>query len=232
MPLAPSCSTLAFVQPEKETDMIRSAICAAFSVALISSGAALLVSAQTRPQSQATLAPGDRPIAGVSVENAAPIVAKVAAIDASGETVTLTFADGSTATQKISGSLMKNLGQFKVGDTVIVTYRERKTFIAYEPNARQLPPEKFAAAVMVRDPQLSVGVGAAKKVQNYYVVGTNPAAKTLSVVDVNGGPVRTFTVNDTVAQTDLPLLKPGYRLSVADTEAFVIAIDRQAPQRT
>jgi hypothetical protein len=201
--------------------MIRSAIYTAFTVALIVSGAAL-VSAQ---------APGDRPIVGVSLENSAPIVAKVAAIDPSGETVTLTFADGSTATQRVSNAV-KKLGQLKVGDTVIVSYKERMTFIAYEPNAEQPLGEQFGAAVIVRDPQQAVGAAAAKKVRNYYVVEVNPAAKTLALVDSNGGSVRTVSVNDTVAQTELPLVKPGYKLTVVDLQALIVAIDRQAPQPT
>jgi hypothetical protein len=200
----------------EETRMIRLAAYAAFVAALMTSGAAL-VSAQV---------PGNQPIVGISLTSSTPVVAKVAGIDPSGETVTLVSADGTTVTRKVS-SLVKNLGQLKVGDTVIVSYKQRLSFVVSEPNAKTPPSDKVVAAVAVSDPQQTVGAAAAQNVRNFYVVAANPAAKTISAVDSNGGEVRTFSVSDEVAQAELPLMKPGYKLTVIDAQAMVAAIEKQ-----
>jgi hypothetical protein len=196
--------------------MIRLAAYAAFVAALMTSGAPL-VSAQV---------PGNKPIVGVSLTSSTPVVAKVAGIDPNGETVTLVSADGTTVTRKVS-SLVKNLGQLKVGDTVIVSYKQRLSFVVSEPNAKTPPSDKVVAAVAVSDPQQTVGAAAAQNVRNFYVVAANPAAKTISAVDSNGGEVRTFSVSDEVAQAELPLMKPGYKLTVIDAQAMVAAIEKQ-----
>ena len=196
--------------------MIRLAAYAAFIVALMTSGAAL-VSAQV---------PGNKPIVGISLTSSMPVVAKVAGIDPNGETVTLVSADGTALTRKVS-SLVKNLGQLKVGDTVIVSYKQRLSFVVSEPNAQTPPSDKVVEAVAVQDPQQTVGAAAAQNVRNFYVVATNPAAKTVLVVDANGGDVRTFSVSDEVAQAELPLIKPGYKLTVIDAQTMVAAIEKQ-----
>jgi len=196
--------------------MIRLAANAAFIVALMASGAAL-VSAQV---------PGNKPIVGISLTSSMPVVAKVAGIDPNGETVTLVSADGTALTRKVS-SLVKNLGQLKVGDTVIVSYKQRLSFVVSEPNAQTPPSDKVVEAVAVQDPQQTVGAAAAQNVRNFYVVATNPAAKTVLVVDANGGDVRTFSVSDEVAQAELPLIKPGYKLTVIDAQTMVAAIEKQ-----
>ena len=86
---------------------------------------------------------------------------------------------------------------------------------------------EVVAAVAVRDPQQAVGAAAAQNVRNFYVVAADPAAKTVSVVDSNGGEVRTFSVSDAVAQAELPLMRPGYKLTVIDVQAMVVAIEKQ-----
>jgi hypothetical protein len=197
--------------------MIRLATYAAFIAALATSGATL-VSAQV---------PGNQPLVGVSLESTTPIVAKVAGIDPNGDTVTLALSDGTTVTRKVS-SVVRNLGQLKPGDMVAVTYKERLTFIASEPNAEPPTGPQVMAAVAVHHPQGTVGAAAAQNVRNYYVIAADPTAKTISVVDSNGGAVRTFTVSDAVAQAQLPLLKPGYKLTVIDLQAVVGAIEKTA----
>jgi hypothetical protein len=197
--------------------MMRRTVYAALVAALATSGPAL-VSSQV---------PGDRPVVGISLESSQPIVAKVAALDPTGETVTLVSADGTTATRRIS-SLVQNLGRLKVGDTVAVLYKERLTFVASEPAAQTPPGQAMMAALSVRDPGGAVGAAAAKAVRNYYVVAIDPAAKTISIVDANGGAVRTFSVADKVAQAQLPRLRPGYKLTVIDSQAVVAAIEKQA----
>ena len=195
--------------------MIKLVTYAAFIVALMASGAAP-ASAQV---------PGDQPIVGISLESSTPIVATVAGADPSGGTVTLILANGTTETRKVSS--LVNLSQLKVGDVVNVTYKERLTFIVSEPNAKTPPGYEAVAEVAVEHPRWTIGAAAARDVRNFYVVAANPAAKTISMVDPNGGEVHTFSVTDAVAQAQLPRIKPGYKLTVIDLQAVIGAIEKK-----
>jgi hypothetical protein len=198
--------------------MIRLTTYAAFVAALIASGAAPAL-AQV---------PGDRPLVGVSLESTTPIAAVVAGIDPKGETVTLVFPGGTTSIQKVSSGSLQNLRQLKVGEVVNVTYKERLTFIVSEPNAKRPPPQEAVAASVAYHPQKEFRALAAQDVRNFYVISADPAAKTLSVVDSNGGAVRTLSVDDPYAQAQLPLMQPGYKLTVIGVQAVVVAIDKRA----
>ena len=195
--------------------MIKLATYAAFIAALMASGAAP-ASAQV---------PGNQPIVGISLESSTPVLAKVAGVDPSGGTVTLMLADGTTETRKVSS--LVNLSQLKVGDVVNATYKERLTFIASEPNAKTPPGYEAVAEVAVEHPRWTIGAAAARDVRNFYVVAANPAAKTISMVDPNGGEVHTFSVTDAVAQAQLPRIKPGYKLTVIDLQAVIGAIEKK-----
>jgi hypothetical protein len=197
--------------------MIKLAICAALAVALVTSGAASV-------QAQA---PGDKPISGITLESSMPIVATVVGIDPNGETVTLVLPGGTTTTQKV-GSSVQNLRRLKIGEVVTVTYKERLTVIASEPNAQTPPPQEAVAAIKAYEPRAEFGALAAQDVRNFYVVSADPAARKISVVDPNGGAVRTLTVDDTVAQAQLPLLQQGYKLTVIGVQAVIVAIEKRA----
>jgi hypothetical protein len=170
--------------------------------------------------------PGDQPIVGISLESTQPIVAKVVALDPAGQTVTLASADGTTQTRRLD-SLVPDLGRLKVGDTVLVWYKERLSFVASEPNAATPPAQALRAGVAVHEPAVAVGAVTARAIRNYYVVGVDPAARTISIVDADGGAVRTFSVTDEVAQAQLPRIRPGYKLTVIGSHIVVAAIEKQ-----
>ena len=121
------------------------------SAALI---AALLIPVPTLAQ-----APGDRPIAGLSLETTQPIIAKVAAIDQANRTVTLVAPDGTTASRHVS-SLVKNLGDVRVGDTVAVLYKEGLTFVASGPNAPTPPGEAKMEGLAMQASDVTLGAAA------------------------------------------------------------------------
>ena len=197
--------------------MIRLTTCAAFVATLIASSAGPAL----------TQVPGDRPLVGVSLASSTPIAAVLAGIDPNGEVVTLVLPGGATSTQKVSSGSVQNLRQLKVGEVVNVTYKERLTFIVSEPNAKTPPPQEAVAAMAAYHPQKEFGALAAQDVRNFYVVSADPGAKTLSVVDSNGGAVRTLSVDDPYAQAHLPLMKPGYKLTVIGVQAVIVAIERR-----
>jgi hypothetical protein len=196
--------------------MIKLATYAAFIVALVASGAAP-ASAQV---------PGNQPIVGISLESSIPIVAKIAGIDPNGGTETLTLANATTETRKV-GSVV-NLQGLRVGDEVNVTYKERLTFVASEPNAKTPPGQEIVAVAAMEHPQWTIGAAEAQDIRNFYVVAVDPAAKTISLVNPNGGAVHTFTVSDAVAQAQLPRVKAGYKLTIIDLQAVIGAIEKKA----
>jgi hypothetical protein len=198
---------------------------AALVVAFIVSAAAL-APAQNVSERRAGV-PGDKPIAGLTLDSTQPVVAKIAAIDPSGATVTLTTPKGGTVTRNVS-ALVRNLGQLKTGDTVAVVYKQRLTFVASEPNAATPAPAATKAELLVRDPALPIKAAVIDATRSYYVVSADPAARTISIVDTQGGPVHTLSVSDEVAQAQLPLVKPGYKLTIYDLETVVAAIAKQA----
>lgn len=205
--------------PTEGTDMIRLTTYAAFATAVLVASGAAPAPAQV---------PGDRPLVGVSLESRTPIAAVVAGVDPKGETVTLVLPGGTTSIHKVGSGAAQNLRQLKVAEVVNVTYKERLTFIVSEPNAKTPPPQEGVAAMAAYHPQKELGALAAQDVGNFYVVATDQAAKTLSVVDSNGGAVRTLSVDDPYAQAQLPLVKPGYKLTVIGVQAVVVAVDKRA----
>ena len=54
-----------------------------------------------------------------------------------------------------------------------------------------------------------------------------PAAETITMVEPNGGAVHTFSATDAAAQAQLPRIKPGYKLTIIDLQAVIVAIERK-----
>jgi hypothetical protein len=72
--------------------------------------------------------------------------------------------------------------------------------------------------------QTVAGVGAANVINNWWVVGVDPQAGTLTLVDQGGGPVRTYKVESQAGREQLPRVKVGDSLTSINSQALVIAI--------
>ncbi len=196
--------------------MMKFATRAALVAAVITSGAA-----GARAQ-----VPGSEPIVGITTTTTATDTAKVTALDPGARTMTLTFPDGTTASGK-AGDAVQNLPQVKIGDTVVAAYQERLSFVLSDPNAKTPPNREIVGAIAAAPGGKPAGALASQDVRTFYVVAANPGANTISVVNPNGGRVRTVNVTQAAVQKDLSRVKPGDKLTAIDTQVLFVGIEKR-----
>ena len=168
-------------------------------------------------------APGTTPIAGISTVTNYSVDGRITAIDPATRTVTLTTSGGGTVSRKMSDAV-SNLGVLKVGDDVFVGYQEKISFVLSGPNAR--PPRDRDTNVVVgaSGPNAAAGVAASQAIANWWVVGVDTAAGTLSLVNPAGGEVRTYSVTTPEGRAGLPRVKTGDYLTAIDSLILVVSI--------
>jgi hypothetical protein len=74
----------------------------------------------------------------------------------------------------------------------------------------------------------AAGVSASESIGNWWVVGVNPAANTISLVNPAGGEVRTYNVTTQAGREQLPRVKVGDSLTAINTQVLVVAITPKA----
>lgn len=168
-------------------------------------------------------APGTTPIVGLSTVTTYSVDGRVTAIDPATRMVTLTLPSGATVNHKVSAAV-QNLGVVKVGDQVFVGYEEKLSFVLSGPNAR--PPRDRDSSVVVgaSGPKAEAGVAANQMVANWWVVGVDAGAGTLSLVNPAGGQVRSYSVATAEARAQLPRVKTGDYLTAIDSLILVVSI--------
>lgn len=168
-------------------------------------------------------APGTTPIVGLSTVTTYSVDGRVTAIDPATRMVTLTLPSGATVNHKVSAAV-QNLGVVKVGDQVFVGYEEKLSFVLSGPNAR--PPRDRDSSVVVgaSGPKAEAGVAANQMVANWWVVGVDAGAGTLSLVNPAGGQVRSYSVVTPEGRAQLPRVKTGDYLTAIDSLILVVSI--------
>ncbi|MDI1286435.1 MAG: hypothetical protein PSV46_18765 [Reyranella sp.] len=168
-------------------------------------------------------APGTTPIVGISTVTNYSVDGRITAIDPATRTVTLATSGGGTVSRKMSEAV-SNLGVLKVGDDVFVGYQEKISFVLSGPNAR--PPRDRDNSVIVgaSGPRAEAGVAASQRIANWWVVGVDTAAGTLSLVNPGGGEVRTYSVTTPEGRAGLPRVKTGDYLTAIDSLILVVSI--------
>jgi hypothetical protein len=184
-------------------------------------GVAMIASGTAPAWSQAA------PITGISTVSTYSGAAKVTAVDTATRMISLAFADGRTGTYKV-GSVVQNLGQVSVGDTIEGTYEERLSFVLSGPDTATPRNRDVLAAARAAPGQMPAGAMARETVTNWTVVRTDLAGNTISLVDPAGGQIRTFDVRTPEGRNQLPRVKPGDKLTAVSTELLIIAVARKA----
>jgi Cu/Ag efflux protein CusF len=152
--------------------------------------------------------------------------ATVKAVDLNARTVTLVSPQGATRTLKV-GDQVQNLAQVKPGDVVVARYYESAAYVV-APAGTKLPENAMAMAEAQAVPgELPAGGAAAKIIVTGLVVGVNPVAHTISLVNPPpaGGEIRTFTVKNPEYQQMLPQIKVGDTITAVISEAVVAAVE-------
>ena len=150
--------------------------------------------------------------------------AKVTAINAAKRDVTLVGAAGNTVVVR-AGEDVRNFDKIKVGDTVVAKYYS-SLLLVLSPAGVTTPDDMVAAAAdRAAKGQVPAGAVATRTIVTGTVVGVDPGAHTISLVDPSGGLVRTFDVTDPQRQARLKDVKVGDSLTAISTEAFAVALD-------
>ena len=133
--------------------------------------------------------------------------ATVKAVDMKTRTVTLVGPQEKTK----AGDQVKNLAQVKPGDTVVARFYDAVAYVV-APAGTKLPENAMAMAEARAAPgELPAGGVGAKIIVTGLVVGVNPVAHTISLVNPPpaGGEIRTLTVKNPQYQQMLPQIKMG-----------------------
>jgi Cu/Ag efflux protein CusF len=149
--------------------------------------------------------------------------AVVTAIDAPTRTVTIKTENGETMDIKV-GDNVRNFAQMKVGDKVVATLELALSYTVF-PAGTKLP----AAMVVDRAGRAKPGAKPAAEVSRSasltgIIVGVDPSANTVSVVEQRGGPVHVLHVKNPERQAYLPKIHPGQILAVTYTEALALQV--------
>ena len=150
--------------------------------------------------------------------------ATVKSVDMKNRMVTLVGPHGETMTMK-AGDQVQNLAQVKPGDIVVARYYESVAYVV-APAGTKIPEDTLAAAAVKAAPgeRPAGGVGERLTVTGL-VVGINPTAHTISLVNPTGGEVRTLNVKDSQYQQMMGSIKVGDTITAVISEALVAAVE-------
>ena len=122
-----------------------------------------------------------------------------------------------------------DFGARKVGDMVSVGFEDTLTFVLSGPNvATPRNRDTSVTATASATGMGAAGVSASESIGNWWVVGVNPAANTISLVNPAGGEVRTYNVTTQAGREQLPRVKVGDSLTAINTQVLVVAITPKA----
>jgi len=148
---------------------------------------------------------------------------RISAVDPNARTVTITFPNGATRTHNVSPSVV-NFSATRIGDVVSVGFEDRLTFVLSGPNTKTPRDRDATIAAAGSVGQSVAGVGATQSIANWWVVGVDPAASTLSLVNPQGGAVQVFKVETQAGREQLPRVKVGDSLTAINSQVLVISI--------
>jgi len=180
---------------------------------------ALAGSALTGAQSFAQ----DQAIVGIQSTTRYSLEGRIAAVDTNARTVTIASADGTSRMLNVS-PMAANISTTKVGDNVVLGIEDARTFVLSGSNT---PTPGSGAGSVTGAVEINQGVAGArvsKSIANWWVVGVNPAANNITLVNPGGGEVRTYDVTSEMGRQQLPRVKPGDGLTMIDSRVAVASI--------
>jgi hypothetical protein len=166
-------------------------------------------------------------MAGIGRTESISARAIVKSIDLPTRKVTLEVSGGSTIVLKVSDQV-QNLQQVHPGDTVVAHYYTSSAFVL-APAGTKLPDDSLTVAGARATPgEKPAGALGSKMVVTGLVVGVDPTAHTISLVDPAGGPIRTVNVVTPEGQQSMKLVKIGDTITAIITEAVLVGVEPAA----
>jgi hypothetical protein len=163
-----------------------------------------------------------QPIVGISTVTTYSIDATITAIDPAKRTVTFTGPAGRSLTSNVSPGVKMDTS--KVGDVVSAAFEDKLTFVLSGPNTATPGGRDLSVTAAASTGTRAAGVMADQAIANWWVTGVNTSANTISLVNPNGGEVRTYNVTTPEGRAQLPRVKTGDKLTAIDTQVLVVAI--------
>jgi len=102
--------------------------------------------------------------------------------------------------------------------------QDTRTFVLSSPNVQTPAPRDSTVAAAVGTGQSATGAAVSKSIANWWVVGVDPAANTITLVSPNSGPVVTYNVTTPAGREQLSRVKPGDSLTDINSTVVVVAI--------
>jgi hypothetical protein len=164
-----------------------------------------------------------QPLVGIQTVASYYSDGRITAVDPTKRTVTVTISNGATRTHDVSPAVA-NFSAARIGDTVSVGFEDRLTFVLSGPKPSMPRESNDVAAGAITRGQRVAGLGAAETIENWWVIGVDPNAGTLTLVDPDSGPVRTFKVTTQAGREQLPRVKIGDGLTAINNQVLVISI--------
>jgi hypothetical protein len=166
-------------------------------------------------------------MAGIAHSDTVSARATVKAVDLQTRVVTLETADGKPIVLK-AGDEVKNLAQVRPGDTVVVHYYTSTAYVLAPPGTKLPDNSLTVGAARAAPGEKPGGAAGAKMVVSGLVVAVDPTLHTVSLVDPNGGPVRTMNVMTPEGQQSMKLIKIGDTITAIITDAVLVAVEPAA----
>jgi VCBS repeat-containing protein len=160
---------------------------------------------------------------GIQTTTHYSITGRIAAVDTTARTLTITSADGTNRMLNVS-PMAANITSTKVGDNVEVAVEDTRTFVLSSPGVKTPAPGAASAAVAVETSQGVAGARLSQSIGNWTVVSVNPGANTITLVNPGGGEVRTYDVTTDAGRQQLPRVKQGDSLTALNSRLVVAAI--------
>lgn len=169
----------------------------------------------------------DQAIVGIQTQTDYSLDGRIAAVDPAARTVTITSSDGAARTLNVSAAAA-NLASTKVGDNVSLIIEDTRSFVLSGRNTKTPQAGRVAVGAAVQTSQGVGGAAVSNSVANWWVVGVDPTANTITLVNPNSGPVRTYNVTTEAGRQQLPRVKVGDSLTEINSRVAVVAITPKA----
>ena len=165
----------------------------------------------------------DQAIVGIQTVTTYSADARITSVDINAHTVTVTYPDSAVRTHDVSPSVA-NFGATRVGDMVTVAFEDRLTFVLSGRNTPTPRNRDTTAVATASSPQNVKGAAASQAIGTWWVVGVDPAANTITLVNPNSGPVRSYNVTTQAGRDQLPRVKVGDSLTAINDQILVVSI--------
>ena len=169
----------------------------------------------------------DQAIVGLQTVTTYSADVRITAVDANARTVTVTYPDGAVRTHNVSPAVV-NFGATRIGDMVSIAFEDRLSFVLSDRETPTPPNRDVSVVGTASAGQKFTGVAASQTVGTWWVVGVNPAANTITLVNPASGPVRTYNVTTQAGRDQLSRVKVGDSLTAINSQLLAVSITPKA----